>query len=100
MVSCADGVLRMTLGSARRCHAQPDMIVNEHSPEDCEAMDAGIPLFPDHWKGTSFYCTCPGGVHGYFMVVAADSAEQVMRLLPAQFRAGSTRALALEVFHL
>jgi len=51
--------------------AQPYMIVNEYSPEDCEAMDAGIPIFPEHWKGTSFYCTCPGGVHGYFMVVAA-----------------------------
>jgi hypothetical protein len=80
--------------------AQPYIIVNEHSPDDCEAMEAGIPHVPAAWKGTNFYCTCPGGVHGYFMIVEASSAEEVMRLLPVPFRAGTTKTLALEVFQL
>ena len=80
--------------------AQPYIIVNEHDPEDCEAMDAGIPKFPEQWRGTSFYCTCPGGTHGYFMIVEANSTEEVMQLLPAEFQAGSTKALPLEIFQL
>ena len=80
--------------------SQPYIIVNEHSPEQCEAMEAGIPDIPQQWKGTNFYCTCPGGVHGYFMIVDADSAEDLMRLLPVPFKAGNTKALPLEVFRL
>jgi hypothetical protein len=80
--------------------AQPFIIVNEHSAEDCEPMEAGIPKVPEQWRGTNFYCTCPGGVHGYFMMVEANSAEEVMQLLPVEFQAGNTRALALEVFQL
>lgn len=80
--------------------AQPYMIVNEHSPEDCGPMEAGIPKVPTRWKGTEFYCTCPAGTHGYFMIVEATSTEEVMQLLPAEFKAGSTKALPLEVFQL
>jgi hypothetical protein len=80
--------------------AQPYIIVNEHSSQECAAMDAGIPKLPDQWKGTNFYCTCPGGVHGYFIIVEAETAEEVMRLLPTEFHAGRTKALALEIFQL
>jgi len=80
--------------------AQRYIIVNEHDPDDCEPMEAGIPKIPEQWRGTQFYCTCPGGVHGYFMIVEAGSAEEVMRLLPQEVQAGRTKALALEVFQL
>jgi hypothetical protein len=51
-------------------------------------------------KGTDFYCTCPGGVHGYFMIQEGDSAEEVLGLLPKEMKLGSTRALVLEIFKL
>ena len=76
------------------------MIVNEHDPDQCEAMDAGIPKLPPELRGKDFYCTCPGGVHGYFMILEGDSAEEILGRFPEEFRMGPTKALALEVFKL
>lgn len=78
---------------------QPYMLVNEHKPEDCEPMEAGIPKIGPELKGREFMCTCPGGTHGFFMVLEGDSAEEVLGLLPDEIRKG-TRALPLEVFRL
>jgi hypothetical protein len=76
------------------------MVINEHAPEDCGAMEAGIPRLPLELKGADFYCTCPGGVHGYFMIREGDSAEEVLAPLPDEMKLGTTKALVLEVFKL
>lgn len=76
------------------------MVVNEHQPEDCQPMEAGIPKIPAALRGTDFYCTCPGGTHGFFILMEGDSAEQVLGLLPEELFMGSTRAMPLEVFKL
>lgn len=76
------------------------IVVNEHSPDQCEAMDAGLPKLPPELKGRDFYCTCPGGAHGYFMLLEGDSAEDVLRVFPEELKLGSTKALVLEVFQL
>ena len=76
------------------------MVINDHSPEDCGAMEAGLPNLTPELKGTDFYCTCPGGVHGYFMILTGDSAEEVLANLPRELKMGSTKALVLEVFKL
>lgn len=76
------------------------MVINEHSADQCEAMEAGLPNLPPHLKGADFYCTCPGGVHGYFMILEGDSVGEVLGDLPEDMRLGSTKALALEIFKL
>jgi hypothetical protein len=76
------------------------MVTNEHAPDECEAMEAAIPKLPAALKGTDFYCTCPGGVHGYFMILDGDSAQEVLALLPEELKLGSTKALVLETFKL
>jgi hypothetical protein len=63
-------------------------------------MEAGIPKIPPALKGKDFYCTCPGGVHGYFMILEGDSAQEVLALLPEEVKLGSTKALVLEAFKL
>lgn len=76
------------------------MVINEHSPEQCEAMEEGLPKLPPHLKGADFYCTCPGGVHGYYMILEGDSTEEVLGGMPDELKLGSTKALALEIFKL
>jgi hypothetical protein len=80
--------------------AQQFIIVNEHDAADCEPMEAGIPKIPAQWKGTKFYCTCPSGTHGYFMIVEGDSVEHVTELLPAEVQMGSTKVLPIEALEL
>lgn len=76
------------------------IIINTHTPEQCEAMEAGIPKLPPALKGKDFYCTCPGGVHGYFMFHEGDSSEEVLADFPEEVLLGNTKALVLEVFKL
>jgi hypothetical protein len=76
------------------------IVVNEHSADQCKAMEADIPNIPPELKGKDFYCTCPGGAHGYFMFLEGDSAEDVLGMLPPSLHLGTTRALPLEVFKL
>lgn len=76
------------------------MVINEHGPEQCDVMETALPKLPGELKGQDFYCTCPGGRHGYFMIREGDSAEEVLGVLPEEMKLGSTRALLLEVFKL
>ncbi|MFN2491061.1 MAG: hypothetical protein ABR529_15285 [Actinomycetota bacterium] len=76
------------------------IVINEHAPNECGAMEAAIPKLPPKLKGTDFYCTCPGGVHGYFMILEGDSAQEVLALLPEELKLGLTKALVLETFKL
>jgi hypothetical protein len=76
------------------------MVINEHSAEQCQAMEAALPKLPAHLKGADFYCTCPGGVHGYFMILDGDSVEDVLGGMPDELRLGSTQARVLEIFKL
>ncbi|HJU81700.1 MAG TPA: hypothetical protein VJ796_08105 [Acidimicrobiia bacterium] len=75
------------------------MVINKHQPEDCEPMDAGISRVGEHLKGKDFYCTCPFGEHGFYMILEGTSSEEVIEGLPVEWRKG-TRALALEVFRI
>lgn len=75
------------------------IVVNEHRPEDCDPMDAGLAHLPRHLVGRDFHCTCPYGIHAFYMVVEGSSAEDVIRGLPVEWRPGS-RALQIETFHL
>ena len=76
------------------------MVSNEHSPEECEAMEGGLDHVPDHLKGKDFYCTCPFGRHGFYLIVEGESSEQVAQGLPAELFLGSTKIEQLEVFRL
>src|ERR671918_563483 len=85
------------------------IVINEHSPDQCSAMEAAIPKLPPELKGTDFYCTCPGGVHGYFMIFEGDSAEEVLGIVPADdreallreaFRAGVKAAILVQRFQI
>ena len=41
-------------------------------------------------KGKTFFCTCPSGDHGGFFQVAADTADEALRILPEVMRATTT----------
>jgi hypothetical protein len=58
------------------------MVINEHDPEQCAAMEAGIPKLSPELKGTDFHCTCPGGVHGYFMIRRVILPRRCLRFCP------------------
>lgn len=75
------------------------IVTNRHEPEDCEPMDAGIRHLPVHLEGKEFYCTCPEGRHGFTMFLEGDSAEDVIRGLPPEWRRG-TAAYPVEIFRL
>lgn len=79
--------------------AQAYIVINKHAPEECEPMDAGLDHLPEHLKGKAFYCTCPGGEHGFYMILEGESSEAVVQGLPPEWRPG-TRALPLETFRL
>jgi hypothetical protein len=76
------------------------IVVNEHTPEQCGPMERDMDKIPDRLRGLDFLCTCPGGVHGYYMVMEGDSAEDVLKALPESLRLGATRAQSLEIFKL
>lgn len=75
------------------------MVVNHHDPEQCEPMDAGIEKIGEHLRGKDFYCTCPFGEHGYYMILDGESSEAIIQGLPREWRPG-TRAVPLEIFKL
>lgn len=76
------------------------LIINQHRPEECEPMEAGMDHLPEHLRGQNFYCTCPYGKHGFYMILEGESAEQVISGLPPELKMGDTRADQLEVFTL
>jgi hypothetical protein len=76
------------------------MVINEHAPAECEPMEAGLDHLPAHLKGKDFYCTCPFGRHGFYMILEGESSEQVVQGLPTELLLGNTRVGQLEVFRL
>lgn len=62
-------------------------------------MDAGIERVGEHLTGKDFYCTCPGGEHGFYMLLEGESSDEVIRGLPSEWQPG-TRALPVEGFRL
>lgn len=75
------------------------MVTHRHPPEECETQDSDIEELPAHLKGKDFYCSCPYGEHGFVMFIEGETAEEVIRGLPAAWRKG-TRAVGVEVFKL
>jgi len=77
------------------------MVINSHTPEECEPMEADVGTIPAALKGKDFYCTCPFGEHGYYVFLEGDSTEEVLGLLPPSLRnGGRTRAVPYEVWQL
>ena len=74
------------------------VLINEHSADEhdelMEEYMANKDAIPTNVKGQVQYCTCPGGEHGGYFMVEADSAEDAMTLLDSmpKFKAG-TRAV-------
>ena len=78
---------------------QTYVVINRHSAEECEPMEAGMYHLPRHLEGKEFLCTCPEGPHGFYMVVEGDTAEEVIGGLPPEWRPG-TEAYPVEIFEL
>lgn len=64
-------------------------IVNQHAPEECEPMEAPMDRLPVHLHGREFICTCPEGPHAFYLLVEGNTAEQVIKALPSEWRRGS-----------
>jgi hypothetical protein len=75
------------------------IVVNSHTPEECEPMEVVISHLPEPLRGKDFICTCPEGPHGFYMLVEARTAEEAIQGLPPQWRKG-TAAYPAEIFHL
>lgn len=75
------------------------MVVNRHPAEECEPMEAHLARLPTRLRGKDLLCTCPYGVHGFFMVLEGETGEDVIRGLPSEWRKGS-QAFQIEIFPL
>ncbi|MFN2545041.1 MAG: hypothetical protein ABR600_10815 [Actinomycetota bacterium] len=68
------------------------LIHNRHEPAECEVLSqeyeavGGMPAALD---GHEYFCTCPTGDHGAYVIAEADSADSILAMLPPKFRAGS-----------
>ncbi len=76
------------------------LVLNTHSPEQCEQMEVDSDKLGAELRGKEFHCTCPAGEHAYYMFVDGDTAEQVLGYFPASFKLGRTRALPVETMQL
>jgi hypothetical protein len=76
------------------------IVLNTHTPAECESMEADADKMGPELRGLDFLCTCPAGEHGYYMIVEGDSAEQVLGFFPPSLKLGKTRAVELEVMRL
>jgi hypothetical protein len=77
------------------------MVINSHTPPECETMEADIDKLPPLLRGADFYCTCLFGEHAYYMFLEGDSSEEVLGLLPASLRnSGKTRAVQYDIWQL
>lgn len=67
------------------------ILQNTHRPEECEGLNEETlsTPWPVAWKGSVFFCTCPGGQHGGVFAVEADTVDEALALLPPKFRAGT-----------
>ena len=63
------------------------VLINQHTAEEHSAMMEEYmqnkDRTPPGLKGQVEYCTCPGGEHGGYWMVEADSADQALALLDA-----------------
>jgi hypothetical protein len=61
------------------------VLINQHGPDEhAELMQeytANKDALGPQVKGQVQYCTCPGGEHGGYFMVEADSAEAALALL-------------------
>jgi hypothetical protein len=76
------------------------IVLNTHSPDECEPMEADVASVGPELKGKDFMCTCPAGEHAWFMILEGETAEQVLSHFPPSLKIGKTRAVPLEVMHL
>jgi len=63
--------------------------------EEYEALGG----LPSPFKGHEYFCTCPTGDHGAYVVVDGGSAEEVLAMLPPKYRTGA-RVIAGEILQL
>ena len=75
------------------------IVLNTHSAEECEPMEADIGKVGPEIRGKDWMCTCPSGEHAYYIVMEGDSAEQVLSFFPPSLKLGKTRAVPLEIMH-
>jgi len=76
------------------------LVINSHTPQECEEQEADIDKIGPELKGVDLLCTCPGGEHVYYMILEGDTAEQVLGYFPPSFKLGKMRALPLEIMRL
>jgi hypothetical protein len=75
------------------------VLINQHdADEHAELMEEYGRMkddLPPQVKGQVQYCTCPGGEHGGYFMVEADSAESALAMLDSlpKLKAG-TRAVS------
>jgi hypothetical protein len=71
------------------------VLINTHTPEEhaglMEEYGQNQDKLPEVFRGEVQYCTCPGGEHGGYWMVEADSPEAALSLLDAfpKLKAGS-----------
>ena len=77
------------------------LLQNVHAAEECGALDEEYKAngLPAGWKGHEFFCTCPTGDHGAYVIAEGASAEEVLAQIPPKFRAG-TRVISGEILSL
>jgi hypothetical protein len=61
------------------------VLINEHTAEEhsslMEEYGQNRDKLPEAMRGQMQYCTCPGGEHGGYWMVEADSAEEALSML-------------------
>ena len=78
------------------------LIHNRHEPEECQVLYEEYEAMgglPTAFKGHEYFCTCPAGDHGAYVIVAGSSADDVLAMLPPKYRAGS-RVIAGQILEL
>jgi hypothetical protein len=71
------------------------VLINQHSAEEhsdlMEEFSQNRDKLPAAFQGEVQYCTCPGGEHGGYWMVEADSPEAAMSMLDSfpKLKAGS-----------
>jgi hypothetical protein len=83
--------------------AMPQFLIhNRHEPEECQALYEEYEAMgglPAAFKGHEYFCTCPTGDHGAYVIVDGDSADAVLAMLPPKYRAGA-RVIGGEILEL
>ena len=78
------------------------LIHNRHAPEECQTLAEEYEAMgglPEAFRGHEYFCTCPAGDHGAYVIVDGDSADALLAMLPPRFRSGS-RVIAGEILDL